>query len=131
MTSIRGRIIKVFERTSGVSSRGEWESQEFLLEDNSRQYARKALFSVFGKDLLNELNLKEGDSGEMYFNVEAREYKGRWYNTLRCWKFKKNDVYVDKDGNGEQKQDEAPKAEAPVKEEINVVDTEDVTGLPF
>ncbi len=84
---ITGKIIAALEPRGGVSARtgNNWKMQEFVIETHE-QYPRKCMFSVFGEDRLREMNINVGDELTVFFDIEAREYNGRWYNDIRAWK---------------------------------------------
>ncbi len=86
MATLQGKIITAFEPRSGESAKGTWMAQDFLLESYDQPYTRKCVFSVWGADRLQQFNLKEGDDVAVDIDVDAREYKGRYYNSLRAWR---------------------------------------------
>ena len=59
--------------------------QEFVIETQDH-YPRKCMFSVFGEDRLREMNIQVGEELVVSFDIDAREYNGRWYNDVRAWK---------------------------------------------
>ena len=83
---ITGRIIAVMEKRSGQSQRSgnTWASQDYVLE-TQEQYPRRCLFNVFGEDKINEYNLQIGSEVTVSFDINAREYNGRWFNDIRVW----------------------------------------------
>ena len=82
-----GKIIKVLPLKSGVSksSGKEWKAQEYVLETNDIKYPTHLCFSVFG-DKVDSFAIKEGENLTVSFNIDAREYEGRWYNSIQAWK---------------------------------------------
>ena len=86
MPTIQGTIIKAFEPRTGQNSRGEWMAQDFLLESFDQPYTRRCVFTVFGKDRLQQFNIKEGDNLAVDIDLDVREYNGRYYNTVRAWR---------------------------------------------
>ena len=86
MPTIQGKIIKAFEPRSGQNEKGEWFTQDFLLESYDQPYSRKCLFNVWGKERLMQFNLKEGDDVAVDIDIDAREYNGRFYNSVRAWR---------------------------------------------
>lgn len=84
---IQGKIIFAVEPREGVSSRTSqpWKSQDFVIETHDT-YPRKCCFTVFGEDKLQQFNLKVGDEVTVSFDIDAHEYGGRWYNSIRAWK---------------------------------------------
>ena len=84
---ITGKIIVACEPRGGVSQRtgNSWKMQEFVLE-TMEQYPRKCMFNVFGEDKLREMNIQVGEVLTVSFDIDAREYNGRWYNDIRAWR---------------------------------------------
>ena len=82
---IKGKIISVLPISTGSGKNGEWKSQDAVLE-TSGQYPKKVAFNMFN-DKIQELNI--GDEVTVSFEVESREYSGRWYTTVRAWKIEK------------------------------------------
>ena len=82
-----GRIIKALEPRSGVSSRtgNPWKMQDFVIEEPMGQFPKRMVFNVFGEDNLNRFNIQEGQELTVSFDINAREYNGRWYNDVRVW----------------------------------------------
>lgn len=84
---ITGKIIAVLPERGGVSQRTgtEWKVQEYVLE-TMEQYPKRVCFDVFGADKIANFAIKVGDNLTVSFDVDAREYQGRWYNSIRAWK---------------------------------------------
>lgn len=81
---LQGKIILALPERSGVSARGEWKSQDFVIETHD-SYPRKMVFSVFGADRLQRFNIQVGQEVLVFFDIEAREYNGRWFNSIRAF----------------------------------------------
>ncbi len=58
--------------------------QEFVLEVPG-QYPKKMMFNVFGEDRLNQMNIQLNEDLTVQFDIDAREYNGRWYNDIRAY----------------------------------------------
>ena len=84
---IQGKIIFAAEPRTGTSARTgqQWKSQDFVIETHDT-YPRKCMFSVFGEDKLQQFNIKIGDELTVSFDIDAHEYQGRWFNSIRAWK---------------------------------------------
>ena len=84
---IIGKAIAALPVKSGVSQRtGEqWQSREYVIE-TQEQYPKKICFEVFGTDKLKEFNIRNNDLIKVHFDITAREYNGKWYNSIRAWK---------------------------------------------
>ncbi len=84
---LTGKIIAVLEARGGIakSSGNPWKIQEYVIE-TIEQYPHRMCFSVFGEDKINQFNIQLGDDLTVSFDINAREYQGRWYNDIRAWK---------------------------------------------
>ena len=81
---LQGKIILALPEISGVSARGEWKSQDFVVETHEA-YPRKMVFSVFGADRLQRFNIQVGQEVLVSFDIDAHEYNGRWFNNIRAF----------------------------------------------
>lgn len=82
---LQGKVIAVLPERSGVSARGEWKSQEFVVEYQSGQYPRRLHFNVFGADRLARFNIQIGQFVNVAFDIDAREWNGRWFSDIRAY----------------------------------------------
>lgn len=81
---VSGRIIAVMQMKTGTSQKGTWASQEYVLETHD-SYPQKVCFEVFGTEKIQQFNIQMNDEVDIMYNFDAREFKGRWYNTIRAW----------------------------------------------
>lgn len=81
-----GKIIAVLPARSGVSARtgNPWMTQEYVLE-TTEQYPKKIPFEVFSEDKIRQLNLQQGDAVTISFDIDGREWNGRWFPSIRCF----------------------------------------------
>lgn len=91
MNEYSGKIVSVGELKSGTSKTGkDWMTQQYVLLDLSNpNYEKHIAFEVFGKDKLNEFNLKEGDLVTVTLDLESRVWNERWFTNVRCIKCEK------------------------------------------
>ncbi len=82
---LQGKVIAALPERSGVSARGEWKSQEFVIETHDSQYPRKLVFTVFGADRLARFNVQPGQEVLVLFDIDAHEWNGRWFNDIRAY----------------------------------------------
>lgn len=83
---ISGRIIAVLPVVGGVSKTGnEWKKQEYVLETHD-QYPRKVCFQLFGADRIDQAAIQPGEELTVYFDIDSREYQGRWFTNINAWK---------------------------------------------
>ncbi len=83
---LAGKVIAVLEPRGGVSKNGnEWKVQEYVIETHD-QYPRRMCFDVFGADKIQQFNIQVGEELNVFFDIDAREWQGRWFNSIRAWK---------------------------------------------
>lgn len=87
---IQGKVIAVLPERSGVSARGEWKSQSYVIETHEA-YPKQMVFDVFGADRIAQFNIKSGEEITVSFDITAHEYNGRWFNNIRAWNVVKTD----------------------------------------
>lgn len=107
---IIGKAIAALPVKSGVSQRtGEkWQSREYVIE-TQEQYPKKICFEVFGTEKLQEFNIRNNDLIKVHFDITAREYNGKWYNSIRAWKVE----HANQDGSVVCSTSAAPASAAP------------------
>lgn len=82
---IKGKIIYKLPLQTGVSKAGNnWSKQEYVLE-TLENYPKKVHFDFFG-DRINQYPLEVGQVVNLSFDIESREYNGRWFTSIRGWK---------------------------------------------
>lgn len=83
---ISGKIIAVLNEKSGVSANTgkPWKVIEYLLETIEAR-PRHMAFEVFGEDRIAACHIEVGEELTVSFDMNAREYNGKWYNQLRAW----------------------------------------------
>lgn len=87
---LQGRIIAVMPERSGVSARGEWKTQDYVIETHDA-FPRKMMFNVFGAERIQRFNIQVGQEVIVSFDIDAREYNGRWYNDVRAYNVRQID----------------------------------------
>ena len=90
---LTGKIIAVLPASSGVSARtgNSWMSQDYVIEVPG-QYPRKCVFRVFGEDRIKQFNIQMGEDITVSFDIDAREYNGRWFNDIRAFNIQRGVV---------------------------------------
>lgn len=86
---IKGKIIVALPEFTGTSKAGNpWKKREYVLE-TVETYPKKVHFDFFG-DKADQYPLSVGDSITLSFDIESREYNGKWYTSIRGWKAEKD-----------------------------------------
>ena len=88
---ITGKIIVALPELSGTSKAGNpWKKREYVLE-TQETYPKKVHFDFFG-ERADQYPLAVGDMVRLSFDIESREYNGRWFTSIRGWKADKVDA---------------------------------------
>ena len=81
---ITARLVQLLPLQTGNGKNGQWKKQDIIVETDG-QYPKKICISVWG-DKINESQLKMGNRLKIDFDVESREFNGRWYTDVKAWK---------------------------------------------
>lgn len=92
---ITGRLIQKLELQSGISKTGSnWQKQEFVIE-TVEQYPRKICANLWGDKIDVLSNIAIGDTVVVSFNIESREFNGKWYTDVKAWKIEKQGIQTE------------------------------------
>lgn len=81
---LTAKLIQLLPLQTGTGKNGEWKKQDIIVETEG-QYPKKVCISLWG-DKINSSQLKVGNQLKIDFDVESREYNGRWYSDIKAWK---------------------------------------------
>ena len=81
---VSGKIVQFLAVQTGQGKNGPWKKQEFVLEIPGT-YPKKVCIAVWG-DKINMESFRQGDTVDVSFDVESREYNGKWYTDVKAWK---------------------------------------------
>lgn len=82
--NLEGRIIFDLGELSGTSKMGNpWKKKEFVVETLD-MYPKKAKFTLFGENRIMSNPYKAGEMVHVEFEVDSREFNGRWYTDLNA-----------------------------------------------
>ena len=76
-----GKVLQILPPTSGQSARGTWERQTVVFEQPNKQYG-KELAVTFMNKAQDVASLRVGETYIVSFDIESREYQGRWYTDV-------------------------------------------------
>lgn len=88
-----GIVVQKLPETSGTSARGsEWFRQDVVFEMVTQSpYPRKVCVKFFNKR--DEVaRLVEGAAYIVSFDIDSREYNGRWYTDISAWRVQPKEV---------------------------------------
>ena len=117
MLELKGKIFAVLPEESGTSAKGEWRKQTAILEYGDK-YPKKCPFEMW-KDKI--VPLAVGQQVTLVFDIDAREWNGKWFTTVNAFKV------VTTDAAGP-----APIVSVPMPAPTpDPIPTDDGTSLPF
>ena len=82
--NIIGKITELLPLQTGMSKNGQWRKQDIIIETEG-QYPKKVCVSIWG-DKINESQLVIGNHLDISFELESREFNGKWYTDVKAWK---------------------------------------------
>ena len=84
---VSGKISQKLPLQQGESktSGKPWALQAYVLE-TQEQFPRKVHFEVFGEQRIKDNPCEIDDLVTVSFDIESREFNGRWYTSIRAWK---------------------------------------------
>lgn len=91
---VTGKVIQVLPLQEGDSRKNpgtKWQKQDYVLE-TFEEWPKKIAFNIWGEDRIKQANLQVGETINLSFTVESREYNGRWYTDVRCQFVTKGDA---------------------------------------
>lgn len=87
-----GKVIQVLPMQEGIGRNGNpWKLQGYVLE-TIENYPRKVHFEVFGEDKIKNNPCEIDQIVTVSFDIESREFNGRWYTSIRAWKIQQGDM---------------------------------------
>ncbi|MBC7873853.1 MAG: DUF3127 domain-containing protein [Ferruginibacter sp.] len=81
---LTAKLIQLLPLQTGTGKNGQWKKQDIIVETEG-QYPKKLCVSIWG-DKINESQLQTGSTLDISFDIESREYNGRWYTDVKAWK---------------------------------------------
>lgn len=81
---LTAKLIQVLPIQTGTGKNGQWKKQDIIVETEG-QYPKKICISIWG-DKIDEKQLQTGNNFKIDFDVESREFNGRWYTDVKAWK---------------------------------------------
>ena len=89
---IQGKVIASLEPQRFVSSKNgnEYVSIVFVIETLG-QYPKKVAMKVIGDDKFKQMGFAIGGIYNVSFDVESREWKGKWFTECQAWRTQRVD----------------------------------------
>lgn len=81
---IEGKLLQLLPVQDIKSQKGIMRKMEFVVEIESK-FPKKLCFELWN-DKIDLMNSKIGNKIKIYFDVDSREYNGKWYTKATAWK---------------------------------------------
>ena len=81
---LTAKLIQLLPLQTGTGKNGQWKKQDIIVETEAT-YPKKVCVSIWG-DKIDASQLQPGNQLKIDFDVESREYNGRWYTDIKAWK---------------------------------------------
>ena len=77
--------MQILPAVTGQSARGTWERQTVVFEQPNKQYGKEIAVTFMNKGQ-EVANLRVGETYLVSFDIESRNYQGKWYTDVRAWR---------------------------------------------
>ena len=81
---IIAKLTQIMPLQTGFGKNGQWRKQDIIVETDG-QYPKNICISIWG-DNINENQLIIGNQLSIDFDMESREFNGKWYTDVKAWK---------------------------------------------
>ena len=80
---ITGTLLHLLTPQTGTGKNGQWKKQDFVIETGDT-YPKKVCISTWG-DKIDLSKFSIGQSVKVNFDLESREYNGKWYTDVKAF----------------------------------------------
>ncbi|TCD46834.1 DUF3127 domain-containing protein [Chlorobium sp. N1] len=81
---LTAKLVSVLPEQTGNGKNGVWRKQDIVVETEGK-YPKKVCVSIWG-DKVERSVLQQGAQLKISFDIESREFNGRWYTDVKAWK---------------------------------------------
>jgi len=81
---LTAKLTQLLPIQTGTGKNGVWKKQDIIVETEG-QYPKKICISIWG-DKISEAQLQIGNELKIDFDIESRDFNGRWYTDIKAWK---------------------------------------------
>jgi len=83
--TIEGKIIFISEEA--IVGQKELPKISFVIEESSdREFKNSLMIDLLGEKTEMIKSFREGDVVKVFLNYRAKEYNGKWFNSIGAWK---------------------------------------------
>lgn len=77
-------LLQLLPAQSGQSKNGPWKKQDIIVQTDEK-FPKKVCLSIWG-DKIDEKQLILNSNLQLEFDIESREFNGKWYTDIKVWK---------------------------------------------
>jgi len=116
---IEGKLLQVLPVQNISSQKGAMKKMEFIIEIPSK-FPRKICFALWN-DKIDLFSANAGDNIKVFFDIDSREYNGRWFTEAKAWKVESLSLSGNKGVavNNESFKEDIPSTFSSPKEELD------------
>ena len=81
---LTAKLSAILPEQTGAGKNGQWKKQDIIVETDG-QYPKKVCISLWGEKFDRNL-LNVGNKLTISFDIESREFNGKWYTDVKAWK---------------------------------------------
>jgi hypothetical protein len=82
---ITGKLFAQLEEVGGQGKNGPWKKRNFVIETGDK-YPKKVCLTAWGEQADQVAGFTPGVNIKVSFDLESREYNGKWYTDAKAWK---------------------------------------------
>lgn len=104
------KIVKILDAQSYVSKSNNqtYVTRFFVGETTNTQYPKMVAFKVFGEEKFNAMGIVVGGTYNVSFDVESREWNGKYFTECQAWRAVRVDVTQTQNANNSGTQQANP-----------------------
>lgn len=104
------KIVKILDAQSYVSKSNNqtYVTRFFVGETTNTQYPKMVAFKVFGEEKFNAMGIVVGGTYNVSFDVESREWNGKYFTECQAWRAVRVDVTQTQNANNSGTQQPNP-----------------------
>lgn len=104
------KIVKILDAQSYVSKSNNqtYVTRFFVGETTNTQYPKMVAFKVFGEEKFNAMGIVVGGTYNVSFDVESREWNGKYFTECQAWRAVRVDVAQTQNANNSGTQQANP-----------------------
>lgn len=106
-----GILVKKIGQREGDNQRGHWVIASYLLEQEGT-YPKRIAVEVINTEFMNRIGMFDsliGTKVVVRFDIDAREFNGKWYNSIRAYEIREDLTEAEKE---ERKKERAARRQA-------------------